>query len=108
MSAPSSLECYRRRFRVLRGRRVLYSPLQEYIHNLQQQIYFLELEMKYLRDKGGGGTLHVAFETDCKRESIHYQVAMPAAAAAAAAGTAAEEWTASTHLSVPALVWEMG
>ena len=108
MSAPSSLDAIAADSEYCGARRVLYSPLQEYIHNLQQQIYFLELEMKYLRDKGGGGTLHVAFETDCKRESIHYQVAMPAAAAAAAAGTAAEEWTASTHLSVPALVWEMG
>ncbi|KAJ1621438.1 hypothetical protein T492DRAFT_1070185 [Pavlovales sp. CCMP2436] len=26
---------------------------KEYIYNLQQQIYFLELEMKYLRDNGG-------------------------------------------------------
>ena len=28
--------------------------LQEYIYNLQQQIYFLELELKYLREKGPG------------------------------------------------------
>eukprot|EP00164_Ancoracysta_twista_P002458 GFYU01003257.1.p1 GENE.GFYU01003257.1~~GFYU01003257.1.p1 ORF type:complete len:544 (+),score=204.66 GFYU01003257.1:164-1795(+) len=27
---------------------------KEYIHNLQQQIYFLELELRYMREKGGG------------------------------------------------------
>ena len=28
---------------------------QEYIYNLQQQVYFLELQLKYLRDAPGGG-----------------------------------------------------
>ena len=27
----------------------------EYAHNLQQQIYFLELECQYLKMQGGGG-----------------------------------------------------